>query len=343
MRYCAMVHRTSRQLLVALACGISSCVPVRHSAELPGFSPSGSFGERVRVIAIDPGVTATIVAPAQLDAGKPIDLILYALPNGNSTAETMGRRMSDSASWRFDIQNIAAQTRALRARGMTQAVVVYLEADTKSWPAWRAKMGYDRANTRIVAIANEIREVLGNPAHVTVALTGHSGGGSFMFGFIEGQDTLPSWLGRIAFLDAVYNFEPKHGDKLAEWLRSNPRNVLVSLAYDDREIVLDGKKVVSDSGGTWRASQRMLTYFKPKIALRSDTLGEFLRYHNSQVEILLHPNPANRILHTEMVGEMNGYMHALLVRRADYDSGASVLVTRRAYMEFTDGPVTLTP
>ena len=88
--------------------------------------------ESVRVLTITPGITATIVAP--LPARTPVDLIFYALPNGNSTAETMGRalRADSSVGWRYDIQHIAAQTRALRARGLPGAVVVYLEADGKS-------------------------------------------------------------------------------------------------------------------------------------------------------------------------------------------------------------------
>ena len=124
---------------------------------LPGKMASQVRQDCIATPCTDPGVTATLVAPAHLDTSRPIDLILYALPNGNSTVETMGRRMSEGVSWRFDIQNIAAQTRALRARGLTQAVVVYLEADTKSWPAWRSRMGYDRANARIVSIVDEIR------------------------------------------------------------------------------------------------------------------------------------------------------------------------------------------
>ena len=67
---------------------------------------------------------------------------------------------------------------------------------------------------------------------------------------------------RIAFLDAVYNFDgATHSAKLLEWLHGDPHRMLVSLAYDDREIMLDGKKVVSDSGGTWRATDRMLRAF----------------------------------------------------------------------------------
>ena len=309
---------------------------------LRGFAPLGKFGESIRVITPDSGVTATIVAPGSLDLSKRIDLILYALPNGNSTAETMGRRMAEGVPWRYDIQNIAAQTRALRASGVPQAVVVYLEADKKSWPEWRRVRGYDAANARIVKIVAHLLTSIGNPKGVVVTLTGHSGGGSFIFGFIEGQDSLPPWLERIAFLDAVYNFDSRtHGAKLSQWLHQDPEHTLVSLAYDDRNIMLDGKKVVSDSGGTWRASERMLSFFKCcDVAYGLDTVGAFQRFHTRQIEILMHPNPDNRILHTEMIGEMNGYMHAMLVRRPEYD-GRSLLRPVRAYQQWTDGEVIL--
>jgi hypothetical protein len=152
-----------------------------------------------------------------------------------------------------------------------------------------------------------------------------------MFGFIEGRPALPDWLERIAFLDANYNFAASHGETLVTWLRRDPRHVLVSLAYDDREITLDGRRVVSDSGGTWRATDRMLAAFRGVLPLVTDTLGEFERHRTPQVELLRHPNPRNRILHTEMIGEMNGYMHAMLAFRAEYARGPSVLRPERAY------------
>ena len=294
--------------------------------------------EVVRVRALEPGVTATIVAPGQLDLRQPVDLILYALPNGNSTAETMGRARTDSIGWRYDIQHIAAQTRALRERGYPQAVVVYLEADGKSWPSWRAKLGYPVANARIVAMVDEIRVAIGSPARLSVTLTGHSGGGSFAFGFIDGQDALPDWLDRIAFLDSNYNFEPRHGDKFVTWLSASARHRLVVVAYDDRNIMLDGKKVVSDSGGTWRATERMIQRLSSSVTFTHDTLGAFLRARTSQIELLRHPNPANRILHTEMIGEMNAYMHALLTGRTGYTDAMSVLRPVREYGRFVDSP-----
>ena len=318
--------RTPVALVIALL--VAACAP--RLVDLSGFAPSGTFGERARVLQIAPGVTATIVAPARIDKGKRADLILYALPNGNSTAQTIGRKLMPGMDWHYDIQHIGAQTRLLRTRGLSQAIVVYLEADSKSWPQWRRTQGYDKANARIVEIVDELRNAIGH-RNVRVTLTGHSGGGSFMFGFVEGQDSLPSWLERIAFLDANYNFEPQHGEKLVRWLRRDPRNTLVVLAYDDREIMLDGRKVVSDSGGTWRASQRMIENLGRSFTLVQDTVGEFRRYRDSQIEMLLHPNPGNRILHTEMIGEMNGYVHAMLVRRPGYDPGESVLRSARVY------------
>lgn len=335
------MNRLHRAAALALMLVLTACGPRRINLDLPGFAPSGSFNERIRVLDLYPGVTATIVAPANVDTRERVDLILYALPNGNSTAQTIGRKLAEGVDWHYDIQHIGAQTRALRTLGLPQAIVVYLEADTKSWPQWRQVRGYDKANARIVEIVDQIRMAIGNPPHLSVTLTGHSGGGSFMFGFIEGQDSLPSWLERIAFLDANYNFDYRHGEKLVKWLRGNPKNTLVVIAYDDRNIMLDGKKVVSDSGGTWRASERMMNYLREPFEFTSDTLGQFRRFHSSQIEVLLHPNPENKILHTVMIGEMNGYMHAMLVRRPSYDRGEMLLKPARAYTQWVEDTVAL--
>ena len=335
--------RRQRAATLTAAILLVACTPRSLPVDLPGVSTTGTSAERTRVLQFYPGVTATIVAPAHIDWQSSVDLILYALPNGNTTEQTIGKKLAEGVDWHFDIQHIAAQTRALRTRGIPQAIVVYLEADTKSWPEWRRIHGYDRANARIVEIVDQIRTAIGNPPNLDVTLTGHSGGGSFDFGFIDGQDSLPSWLHRIAFLDSNYSFEYSHGEKLVKWLRLDPRNTLVVVAYDDREIMLNGKKVVSDSGGTWRASSRMMNYLREPFELAADTLGPFLRYSAPQVEFLLHPNHENRILHTEMIGEMNAYMHAMLVRRPGYGKANSVLKAERAYSQFVEPGVILPP
>lgn len=322
-------------MLAALA--VAGCT---SSHALPrGFVPNGAFGEVTRVLALEPGVTATIVSPARLDRHAPVELILYALPNGNTTAQTIGRRMTPGLDWHYDIQHIGAQTRALRARGVTQAVVAYLEADRRSWPEWRARRGYDVANARIAALVDTLRAIVRDASgarDVRVTLAGHSGGGSLMFGYLEARPALPPWLARIVFLDAVYNYARRHAATLSSWLRADASHTLVSLAYDDRNIMLDGKRVVSDSGGTWRATHRLLDDLAAPLALVHDSLGAFDRWHGAQVEILVHPNPQNRILHTEMIGEMNGFLHAMLLRRAGYDDAHTVLVPQRAYGAWID-------
>ena len=288
--------------------------------------------ERVRVITPASGMKVTIVSPDSIDPRQPVELILYALPNGNTTAQTIGDPVPGDTGWRYDIQNIGAQTRALRSRGVPQAIVAYLEADSKSWPSWRSTRTYDVANPEIVRIVDSVIAEIGRPPKLSVTLTGHSGGGSFMFGFIEGQASIPAWIDRIAFLDANYNFDARHRRPLKQWLDADRNHRLVVVAYDDREIMLDSKKVVSDSGGTWRATQRMLDWLAGEdLAPARDTARGFDRWRTAQVEILRHPNPQNRILHTEMIGEMNGYLHAMLAGRPGYDDRSSVLGPPRAY------------
>lgn len=314
-----------------------------HAAEAQG----PAVDERIRVLTPDSGVTATVVMPTGRGMSDTIDLVFYALPNGNSTAETMGRAMVDSTTWRFDIQHIAAQTRAARARGLSNLVVVYLEAAGKSWPAWRQRRGYTDANRRIRLLLQALRDSVaagmtapgGRPPHLRVTLSGHSGGGSLMFGFIESQDTLPAWLDRVAFLDANYNFDARHGPTLDAWLAAHSARRLYVVAYDDREIRVDGRKVVSDSGGTWRATERMRTWWgRPASArvLRHDSSGAFHRWRDlaGQVELLAHPNPDNRILHTELVGEMNGLLYVVLAGRVTGSNALPVPAPPRQYTSF---------
>ena len=278
------------------------------------------------------GMTATIVSPATIDPSQPVDLILYALPNGNTTAQTIGDAVPGDTGWRYDIQNIGAQTRALRSRGVSQTIVAYLEADSKSWPVWRQTRGYANANPEIVRIVDSVVAAIGRPPKLSVTLTGHSGGGSFMFGFIEGGESIPTWINRIAFLDANYNFDRRHRLPLSRWLAGDRNHRLVVVAYDDREIMLDGKKVVGDSGGTWRATERMLRWLADdSIVVTRDSTRGFDRWRSAQIEIVRHPNPQNRILHTEMIGEMNAYLHAMLLGRPGYDDRSSVLGLPRAY------------
>lgn len=275
-------------------------------------------------------VRVTIDRPAAFDRRLPTELVLYALPNGNTTEWTIGKLRGPGDDWHFDIQHIGAQTRALRAAITDRnIVVVYLETQQKSWPAWRA--AHPDAGTQIVALVEEIKK--GFPK-ASVVLTGHSGGGSFTFGYIEALPEIPRDVSRIAFLDSNYNYDAaQHAAKLMAWLAGDPRRRLEVIAYDDREITLNGKKVVSDTGGTYRATQRMVESLK----LTAGESGSYLRYTGPQIEMMVHRNPENKILHTTLVGDFNGFLYAMT------DGKLGSLEGPRAYTQYIEGSVAAPP
>ena len=278
------------------------------------FQPSGHFGERIADFAFEPEVKIQINAPSENDfaPGKSVLLVLYALPNGNTIEQTVGKKLQSGDDWHFDIQHIGAQTRFLRNLLTNQTIVVAcLEAEMKSWPAWRRKHG----DTLIPNLITQIKAAF--PTNqIDLVLTGHSGGGSFTFGYLNTQEKIPKEVKRIAFLDSNYAYETtNHFSKLADWLKSSPDHTLCVLAYHDSIALLDGKTFVSERGGTWGRSHAMLTDFAGPFPFSSKTNASGLQTHtalNGRLEFLLKENPDKRILHTVQV-ERNGFIHAMLI------------------------------
>ena len=278
----------------------------------PGWVVHPATNESVRWTRTEAGVRVCVIAPHP-QTGRPRRLVIYATPNGNTIEQTLGCTPGEGRDWRFDIQHVAAQIRRLRECAPEQDVVLaVVEAPQLSWPAFR------RSEARAANLIRELVESLTREFHAQqVDLSGHSGGGSFLFGYIESVPSIPEVIGRVIFLDANYSYSDAagHADKLLSWLRGDNTRRLIVIAYDDREIELDGRKVVGPDGGTWRASQRMLTRLRQELDVQERTRPPFLQYTalNDQIEFSLHPNPDNRILHTALVGEMNGLLHALLL------------------------------
>ena len=274
-----------------------------------------AFSEQNEELHPTPGVRVVINSPAAeaFVAGKPLKLVLYGLPNGNTIEQTAGRRPRSTNEWRFDIQHIAAQTRWLRAADTNHLwVVAYLEANTMSWPTWRRN--HTNEAKVIQGIVDSLTQRFTNHP-VRLILTGHSGGGSFTFGWLNALETLPESLERIAFLDSNYAYDPArgHADKLARWLKASDQHFLTVLAYDDANALLDGKPFVSATGGTWYRSHLMQTNLAAHFAFaRAGESG----FQNSfalerRVQFLLKENSERKVLHTVQV-ERNGFIHALL-------------------------------
>ncbi len=315
--------------------------PVIKTVALSDFRPA-AFNEQTISYTIDPEVKVHINAPTTFVAGKKVKLIFYTLPNGNTTEQTIGKQLKPDDDWHYDIQHIGAQTRFLRVLLKDyNIVVVYLEAAEKgvprSWPTWRkAHSDQPQLIPQIVAsIKNTFKDY-----DVRVTLSGHSGGGSFIFGFINGADHIPDDIERIAFLDSNYAYDKalEHQEKLIQWLKASDQHYLSILAYNDAIALLNGKTFVSAAGGTWGRSHAMLADMEPELKFTSQTNSGLEEYSalNGRVKFLLKENPEKKIFHTVQV-EKNGFIQSLL-SGTSLEGSSYVYFGDRAYTNWIAAP-----
>lgn len=304
---------------------------------LAGWQMVAEGEELATTFTVADGVTVHVRAPLNLPdrIGFPTRLVLYALPNGNSIAWTVGKRLAPGDDWHFGIQQIGAQTRYLRRLLPAENVVVaYLEAPGRSWPAWRRQHGAEAPR-----LAKEIVGAVAGPLaswKPRLELAAHSGGGSLLFAYLDSAEEISTQVRRLVFLDANYGFaaEQGHGHKLAAWLSGAEDHVLVVAAYDDRSVMLDGKPVVGPTGGTWRATERMVAALAQSgEQMTTETRGEIVevRGFGGRLRVALHKNPERRILHTVLV-ERNGFVWGLLAG-SDAEAAAPPFFSNPAYLD----------
>ena len=298
--------RRPMQLVAIVSC--FTLAPYTHAVD-PRTS-NDSRDEQAFTDTFDPPGRLHVSSPLANMPSQPTRLMIYALPNGNTIEQTLGCQMREGLDWHYDIQHVAAQVRLLREINPDeQLVLACAEAGGLSWPTWRSSR--PDGNALIGKFADKWRTKFGG-SDALVTLTGHSGGGSFAFGVIEAGDDIPEWIDRIAFLDSNYSFDgTKHTAKFVRWLKGDPTRRLIVLAYDDREIMLDGKKVVGPTGGTFRATERMVEALGREFPLSKTESPPFTEYTglDGRIHFYVHGNPQNKILHTALVGDMNGLVH----------------------------------
>jgi hypothetical protein len=274
---------------------------------------TNAFQERIVSYVSDPEVKIHINAPASLDPHKKLKLVIYTLPNGNTTEQTVGRKLKPGDDWHFNIQHIGAQTRFLREMLKDcNLVVAYLEAGKKSWPTWRK----DHADLPqlIPEVVESIKRIF-KGMEIQTTLCGHSGGGSFIFGYINAVEQIPNDVERIAFLDSNYAYDETQGhmEKLTKWLNGSKQHHLIILAYNDAIALLNGKPFVSAAGGTWGRSHQMVKDLGRDFKFLNKTNDQFETYValNGRIQFLLKENPERKIFHTVQV-ERNGFIHGLV-------------------------------
>jgi len=281
---------------------------------LPGFKFSGSFDEQQLVIENSPPSTRILInAPVEgFEKNDRVLLVFYALPNGNTIEQTVGKILKEGDDWHYNIQHIGAQTRFLRQMIRNRTIVtVYLEAAQKSWPSWVAST-HDSIR-KVKTIVDDIKGMFAqwNPE---IVLNGHSGGGRFIFSYLNASTKIPSDVVRIAFLDSSYGYEDSVcGPKLRDWLKTGKNRYLCTLAYNDSVVIYNGKQLVSPTGGTWYRSRMILHDLS--ATFRFNRMDRDSLIWNTalkkRVEIILKTNPGNKIYHSTQV-ELNGFIHSML-------------------------------
>lgn len=256
-------------------------------------------------------VKVTVDKSSNFSKHKKSIVIFYALPNGNTTEQTMGKKMETSDDWHFDIQHIRAQTEFIRQQSASEnIIVVYLENNLKSWPAWKQK------HPDHLSIIQHIVDTLYHSIaskHKIIYLNGHSGGGSFIFGFMAGVNKIPAYIKRISFLDSDYGYDSSYYPKLKDWLLHTKDSHLTVFAYNDSIALYNGKPLVSATGGTWYRSHLMMNHLSKDFSFQQthgDSITIF-RTKNKQIGFFFKANLNQGIYHTQQV-ELNGFIHSVL-------------------------------
>ncbi len=290
----------------------TSCKAVITAQSIASFQPTGSFNEQEFYLEnFAPDVTVSLNAPDYFNLKGKTYLIFFALPNGNSIEWTKGKKMKEGDDWHFDIQHIAAQTRFIRSIDKkNNYIIAYIMTKQKSWPAW--KRTTPDSKSIIKNIVNNIAFMF-NSYNPQIVLNGHSGGGSFIFGYLDAVEKIPGNIKRIAFLDSNYGYEDSlYANKLSSWLKEDKKNKLLVLAYNDSLVIYNGKPLVSPTGGTWYRSRLMQRKLAETFSFKtySDTSLIIHKALNERIQIILKKNPNGLIYHTILV-EKNGFILSL--------------------------------
>ncbi|MGB3005978.1 MAG: hypothetical protein WBC06_05700 [Chitinophagaceae bacterium] len=283
---------------------------------------------------INPDIKITIDQPAFLKKNKPTIITFYALPNGNTTEQTMGKKMETGDDWHFDIQHIKAQTRLIRQQlAGKNFVVIYLENDFQSWPAWKQK--HPDFGKVIPHLVDSLSRLFTSKKS-EVYLNGHSGGGSFIFGYLSDVKQIPDNIKRISFLDSDYGYDSSYYQKFRDWLQIVKGSALNIFAYNDSIALYNGKPFVSATGGTWFKSHLFLKHLQSDFLFSEKNTDSLfiIKSNDKRIQFFFKKNLDRGIYHTQQV-ELNGFIHSVLCGTR-HDSRKYKYYSTRAYYKLIE-------
>lgn len=288
------------------------------------------FSQNIDSFRIYEDVKITVDKPAFLPKQQTI-IILYALPNGHTTAQTMGKKMQKDDDWRYNVQHIKAQTEFIRSQlKKTTIIVCYLENTFKSWPLWKQK--HEDHKQKISHIVDTLYTMFTGKKKF-IYLNGHSGGGSFIFGLIASGEKIPAFIKRISFLDSNYGYDSSYMMKFVNWLNTVKNSHINIFAYNDSVVIYKGEPIKAATG-TWYQSHQMLKDFMKYYSFQYSFTDSIIMYKNKKIEFFLKPNPDRKIYHTQQV-ELNGFIHSILSGTTK-DSKGYTYYSKRSYQHLIE-------
>jgi hypothetical protein len=169
-----------------------------------------------------------------------------------------------------------------------------------------------------------------------IYMNGHSGGGSFIFGYLAGVEEIPATIKRITFLDSDYNYDSSYYPKFRQWLQHVKGSALNVFAYNDSIALYNGKPFVSATGGTWYRSHLFLSHLQNDFSFSkiiNDSLTIF-KTGNGRIQFYFKINTDRGIYHTQQV-ELNGFIHSVLCGTKK-DSKKYSYYSARAYTDLIE-------
>ncbi|MEO5781970.1 MAG: hypothetical protein ABIQ07_01785, partial [Ginsengibacter sp.] len=131
-------------------------------------------------------------------------------------------------------------------------------------------------------------------------------------------------------------YEASYLPKLKAWLQKNKSAFLNVFAYNDSIALLNGKRFVSDTGGTWYRSFMMLHDLSADIHFvktRDDSLIIY-KSPDKRTQFFFKTNPEKKIFHTVQV-ERNGFIHSILMG-TKRESKIYIYFGKRAYIHLIE-------
>ena len=283
---------------------------------------------------INQDIKVAIDRPSTFASGKNSIIIFFALPNGNTIEQTMGKKMKPGDDWHFDIQHIKAQTGFLRNKlRKKNVIVIYVGNQYHSWPLW--KQQHDNFSMLIPHLVDSLASLIPGKKNA-IYLNGHSGGGSFIFGYLAGVEMVPENIKRISFLDSNYGYDHLYYPGLLNWLKTVKGAALNVFAYNDSIALYNGKPVVSATGGTWFRSHQMLKDFQQGFTFTREDTDSLVIYksRDKRIQFYFKNNPDRGIYHTQQVA-LNGFIHSVLCG-TPHDSRKYHYYSIRAYNNYIE-------